>query len=315
MSISLGVKWLHLPESNPDSYRECIGVSKTSSATFTFGGARCIATRHGFATTCIYFRIPFSRFTALSICLGLIKLLYVTLMLWALFLIYFWGLRWFCCVLRHSGSTHISLHSWTLWSITGMCLFFVFPIRFRLVNLSEFLGWMSRGNSWLLDIATSHAPCSEDTWKRSLVTHWRSCRVMFLGASWWAVIFLEVIFLAVFSSLHTRSSACGSTFPWWALSKSYEAGPYSAHKWHPVVIYQVFQFAFNIVLTSCPGFPTVFDSHRCASSHGLGLEATQDYMYTNFINIQIYWQWITFQCFVKLMWENGSFKFRCNMTL
>jgi 1,3-beta-glucan synthase len=60
----------------------------------TFGGARYIATGRGFATTRIHFSTLFSRFAGPSIYLGmrtLIMLLYVTLTLPSLWLIfYFW---------------------------------------------------------------------------------------------------------------------------------------------------------------------------------------------------------------------------------
>ena len=52
----------------------------------TFGGARYIATGHGFVTTRIYFNILFSRFAGPT----LIMLLYVALTLWTSYFIYFW---------------------------------------------------------------------------------------------------------------------------------------------------------------------------------------------------------------------------------
>jgi len=63
------------------------------TSNLAFGGARYIATSRGFATTRISFNILFSQFTGLSIYLGmktLVMLLYVTMTLWTVWIIYFW---------------------------------------------------------------------------------------------------------------------------------------------------------------------------------------------------------------------------------
>ena len=59
----------------------------------TFGGARYIATGHGFATAHVQFSTLYSRFAGPSIYLSmhtLIMLLNVTMVIWILHLIYFW---------------------------------------------------------------------------------------------------------------------------------------------------------------------------------------------------------------------------------
>ena len=62
-------------------------------------------------------------------------------------------------------------------------LFFVFSIRFspRLLNFSEFLQWRSHSNSRSNDNSwIGYCRLSRTPEERSLVTHWRSCQMMFL---------------------------------------------------------------------------------------------------------------------------------------
>ena len=108
------------------------------------------------------------------------------------------------CALRRSSSTRISLCLRISSSIIGMCVCFFFPYfesRSHLDSLifSEFLRWMSRGNSRShTNLWIGYCHLSRTMITGYLVIHLRSCRAMFL---WRADIFSEVlfpIFVAVF---------------------------------------------------------------------------------------------------------------------
>ena len=98
----------------------------------SFGGARYIGTGRGFATARIPFGVLYSRFAGPSIYLGarlLMMLLFATLTMWGIFLIYFWvSLLAFC-----------------------ICPFLFNPHQFAwndfFIDYRDYLRWLSRGNS------------------------------------------------------------------------------------------------------------------------------------------------------------------------
>jgi 1,3-beta-glucan synthase len=149
----------------------------------TFGGARYIATGHGFATTRISFAILYSRFAGASIYLGartLLLLLYVSITFWIPHLVYFWI------------------------SVVALVIapFLFNPHQFSfadfIIDYREFLRWMSRGN------ARSHT----NSWigycrlSRTMVTGYKKKRLgepseKLMGdvprAGWRAVLFSEIL--------------------------------------------------------------------------------------------------------------------------
>ncbi|KAI9707243.1 MAG: 1,3-beta-D-glucan synthase [Candelina mexicana] len=98
----------------------------------SFGGARYIGTGRGFATARIPFGVLYSRFAGPSIYLGarlIMMLLFATLTIWGVWLIYFWvSLLAFC-----------------------ICPFLFNPHQFSwndfFIDYRDFLRWLSRGNS------------------------------------------------------------------------------------------------------------------------------------------------------------------------
>ncbi|KAI9822337.1 MAG: 1,3-beta-D-glucan synthase [Pycnora praestabilis] len=98
----------------------------------SFGGARYIGTGRGFATARIPFGVLYSRFAGPSIYLGarsLMMLLFATLTIWGVWLIYFWVSLLAFCVSPFIFNPH--QFSWN-----------DFFIDYR-----DFLRWLSRGNS------------------------------------------------------------------------------------------------------------------------------------------------------------------------
>lgn len=98
----------------------------------SFGGARYIGTGRGFATARIPFGVLYSRFAGPSIYLGarlLMMLLFATLTVWGVYLVYFWvSLLAFC-----------------------ICPFLFNPHQFAwndfFIDYRDYLRWLSRGNS------------------------------------------------------------------------------------------------------------------------------------------------------------------------
>ena len=98
----------------------------------SYGGARYIGTGRGFATARIPFGVLYSRFAGPSIYLGarlLLMLLFATVTVWDIVLIYFW----------------VSLLS------LNICPFFFNPHQFSwndfFIDYRDYLRWLSRGNS------------------------------------------------------------------------------------------------------------------------------------------------------------------------
>jgi 1,3-beta-glucan synthase len=98
----------------------------------SFGGARYIGTGRGFATARIPFGVLYSRFAGPSIYLGarsLMMLLFATITIWGVWLVYFWA------------------------SLLALCIspFFFNPHQFAwndfFIDYRDFLRWLSRGNS------------------------------------------------------------------------------------------------------------------------------------------------------------------------
>ncbi|KAI9773416.1 MAG: 1,3-beta-D-glucan synthase [Geoglossum simile] len=98
----------------------------------SFGGARYIGTGRGFATARIPFGVLYSRFAGPSIYLGarsLMMLLFATMTIWGVWLVYFWVSLLALCISPFIFNPH--QFSWN-----------DFFIDYR-----EFLRWLSRGNS------------------------------------------------------------------------------------------------------------------------------------------------------------------------
>ncbi|KAI9716709.1 MAG: 1,3-beta-D-glucan synthase [Chrysothrix sp. TS-e1954] len=98
----------------------------------SFGGARYIGTGRGFATARIPFGVLYSRFAGPSIYLGfrlLLMLLFATVTVWGIWLIYFWASLLALCV----------------------CPFLFNPHQFAwndfFIDYRDFIRWLSRGNS------------------------------------------------------------------------------------------------------------------------------------------------------------------------
>jgi len=192
----------------------------------TFGGARYIATGRGFATTRIYFSILFSRFAGPSIYLGmriLIMLLYVTLTLWTPWLIYFWVSILSLCIAPFLFNPHQFVFSDFIIDYRYV-FFFAFGLNSAgtqislLFSDSEFLRWMSRGNS------RSH----NNSWigycrlSRTMITGYKKKKLGHPSeklsgdvprASWRAVLFSEVIFPVVMAILFVIAYMFVKSFP------------------------------------------------------------------------------------------------------
>jgi len=149
-----------------------------------------------------------------------------------------------------------------------MCIFLVFSIRFspRIVNFSEFLPWMSCGNSRShtnncgLDIAASRTPCSQDTRKRSLITHPSDCRAMFL---WQASARLHIPSIhgcTVHCHIHVHQVMdCKQSPSLLILIAVISIGPIILWCFSPCRFsWELSLFNIQIVLPSCLGFPTAF---------------------------------------------------------
>ncbi|KAI9830262.1 MAG: hypothetical protein M1819_005789 [Sarea resinae] len=98
----------------------------------SFGGARYIGTGRGFATARIPFGVLYSRFAGPSIYLGarsLMMLLFATMTIWGVWLLYFWVTLLALCIAPYIFNPH--QFSWN-----------DFFIDYR-----DFLRWLSRGNS------------------------------------------------------------------------------------------------------------------------------------------------------------------------
>ena len=188
----------------------------------TFGGARYIATGRGFATTRIYFNILFSRFAGPSIYLGmriLIMLLYVTLTLWTPWLIYFWFSILSLCIAPFLFNPHQFVFSDFIIDYRYVFLCFRGLILVELNHLtSEFLRWMSRGNS------RSH----NNSWigycrlSRTMITGYKKKKLGHPSeklsgdvprASWRAVIFSEIIFPVFMAILFVIAYLFVKSFP------------------------------------------------------------------------------------------------------
>ena len=110
----------------------CQIYASSLSQDLSYGGARYIGTGRGFATARIPFGVLYSRFAGPSIYLGsrlLMMLLFATLTIWGLELVYFWvSLLAFC-----------------------ICPFLFNPHQFSwndfFIDYRDFLRWLSRGNS------------------------------------------------------------------------------------------------------------------------------------------------------------------------
>jgi len=168
-----------------------------------FGGARYIATGRGFATTRISFSILFSRFAGPSIYLGmriLIMLIYVTITLWTVWVMYFWI------------------------SVLALCIspFLFNPHQFAFadffIDYREFLRWMSRGNS------RSH----NSSWigycrlSRTMITGYKKKRLGHPSeklsgdvprATWRAVFFSEIVWPVIMAAIFTIAYMFVKSFP------------------------------------------------------------------------------------------------------
>ena len=192
----------------------------------TFGGARYIATGRGFATTRIYFSILFSRFAGPSIYLGmriLIMLLYVTLTLWSPWLIYFWVSILSLCMAPFLFNPHQFVFSDFVIDYRYVFRFFAHGSScgtqlFLLSTDSEFLRWMSRGNS------RSHT----NSWigycrlSRTMITGYKKKKLGHPSeklsgdvprASWRAVIFSEIVFPIFMAILFVIAYLFVKSFP------------------------------------------------------------------------------------------------------
>lgn len=186
----------------------------------TFGGARYIATGRGFATTRLSFSILFSRFAGPSIYLGmrtLIMLLYVTMAWWTPYLIYFWISILALCIAPFLFNPHQFVFSDFIidYRYVHLCAFDLSVAHFA---FSEFLRWMSRGNS------RSH----NNSWigycrlSRTMITGYKKKRLGLPSeklsgdvprAKWRAVIFSEVIFPVVMAILFIIAYMFVKAFP------------------------------------------------------------------------------------------------------
>lgn len=110
----------------------CQIYANSLSMDLSFGGARYIGTGRGFATARIPFGVLYSRFAGPSIYFGarsLLMLLFATLTVWGVWLIYFWV------------------------SLLALCIapFLFNPHQFAwndfFIDYRDFLRWLSRGNS------------------------------------------------------------------------------------------------------------------------------------------------------------------------
>ena len=110
----------------------CQIYANALSQNMTFGGARYIGTGRGFATARIPFGVLYSRFAGPAIYLGarlLLCLLFATLTIWTIALLYFWMSLLALCVAPFLFNPH--QFSWN-----------DFFIDYR-----DYLRWLSRGNS------------------------------------------------------------------------------------------------------------------------------------------------------------------------
>ena len=110
----------------------CQIYANSLSQDLSYGGARYIGTGRGFATARIPFGVLYSRFAGPSIYLGsrlLMMLLFATLTVWGIWLVYFWVSLLAFCVSPFLFNPH--QFSWN-----------DFFIDYR-----DFLRWLSRGNS------------------------------------------------------------------------------------------------------------------------------------------------------------------------
>ena len=110
----------------------CQIYANALSQDLSFGGARYIGTGRGFATARIPFGVLYSRFASPAIYLGarlLMMLLFATLTIWGVWLLYFW----------------VSLLAFIV------CPFLFNPHQFSwndfFIDYRDFLRWLSRGNS------------------------------------------------------------------------------------------------------------------------------------------------------------------------
>ena len=110
----------------------CQIYANSLSQDLSFGGARYIGTGRGFATARIPFGVLYSRFASPAIYLGarlLMMLLFATLTIWGVWLLYFWA----------------SLLAFIV------CPFLFNPHQFSwndfFIDYRDFLRWLSRGNS------------------------------------------------------------------------------------------------------------------------------------------------------------------------
>jgi 1,3-beta-glucan synthase len=110
----------------------CQIYANSLSANLSFGGARYIGTGRGFATARIPFGILYSRFAGPSIYMGsrlLLMLLFSTMTVWGVWLLYFWV------------------------SLLALCIspFLFNPHQFAwndfFIDYREYLRWLSRGNT------------------------------------------------------------------------------------------------------------------------------------------------------------------------